>query len=126
MAIDLSTPEGRSNYFNDKLEDLITGVDSTYGTIIFDELLKRIDKTIGDFNEEMEEIFKDLKVSEKKRQNVLRKLRRQQAKNEEDEGERKRKDWEEKLKKLYGRDTLDTEAEGAAEENTETKKEEKK
>ena len=126
MAIDLSTPEGRSNYFNDKLEDLITGVDSTYGTIIFDELLKRIDKTISDFNEEMEEIFKDLKLSEKKRQSVLRKLRRQQAKNEEDEGERKRKAWEQKLKDLYGRDVPDKASDGAAEETAETKEEEKK
>ena len=46
MAIDLSTPEGRSNYLKDSLSDLINGVDSTYGSLIFDELLKRIDKTI--------------------------------------------------------------------------------
>ena len=50
MAIDLSTPEGRSSYLNDKLSDLINGVDSTYGNIIFEELLKRIDSTIKDFN----------------------------------------------------------------------------
>ena len=67
MAIDLSTPEGRSSYLNEKLSDLINGVDSTYGNIIFDELLKRIDKTIMDFNFEMEEIFSELKSNEKKR-----------------------------------------------------------
>ena len=60
MAIDLSTPEGRSSYLNDKLSDLINGVDSTYGNLIFDELLKRIDKTIKDFNAEMDDIFDDL------------------------------------------------------------------
>ena len=59
MAIDLSTPEGRSSYLQDSLSDLINGVDSTYGTLIFDELIKRIDKTIKDFNSEMESIFED-------------------------------------------------------------------
>ena len=48
MAIDLSTPEGRSNYLKDSLSDLINGVDSTYGTLIFDELLKRIETDLSD------------------------------------------------------------------------------
>lgn len=125
MAIDLSTPEGRSSYFNDKLEDLITGVDSTYGTIIFDELLKRIDKTIGEFNVEMEEIFDELKISEKNRQTVLRKLRKKQATNQESEEEQQRKDWEKKLKDLYGRDAKSEESK-ETEEGAENKEEAKK
>ena len=71
MAIDLSTPEGRSSYLQDSLSDLINGVDSTYGTLIFDELIKRIDKTIKDFNSEMESIFDELKVNEKKDKHCL-------------------------------------------------------
>ena len=125
MAIDLSTKDGRSSYFNDKLEDLMTGVDSTYGTIIFDELLKRIDKTISEFHGEMEEIFKELTLNEKKRQTVLRKLKSKRGQEEEIEAERKKKEWEQTLKDLYGRDNSKSGEEKAG-ENTEQKEEEKK
>ena len=104
MAIDLSTPEGRSSYLNDKLSDLINGVDSTYGNIIFDELLKRIDSTIKDFNSEMESVFDELKVNEKKRQSVLLKLKKQKTPDEKKEEDKQKKDWEKKLFDLYGRD----------------------
>ena len=103
MAIDLSTPEGRSSYLNDKLSDLINGVDSTYGNIIFDELLKRIDSTIKDFNTEMESVFDELKVNEKKRQSVLLKLKKQKTPDQKKEETKEKKDWEKKLLDLYGR-----------------------
>ena len=104
MAIDLSTPEGRSSYLTDSLSDLINGVDSTYGTLIFDELLKRIDKTIKDFNSEMENIFDELKVNEKKRQTMLRKLKSTKTLDEQKEAEREKKEWEQKLLALYGKE----------------------
>lgn len=104
MAIDLSTPEGRSNYLNDKLSDLINGVDSTYGNLIFDELLKRIDKTIKDFNSEMELVFDDLKINEKKRQSMLLKLKKQKTPDQEVQEDKEKKDWEQKLLNLYSKD----------------------
>ena len=117
MAIDLSTPEGRSSYLQDSLSDLINGVDSTYGTLIFDELIKRIDKTIKDFNSEMESIFDELKVNEKKRQALLRKLRSNKTLDEQQEAEKEKKEWEQKLLALYGKDSKEH-------ESTQTKKEE--
>jgi len=104
LAIDLSTPEGRSNYLNDKLSDLINGVDSTYGNLIFDELLKRIDKTIKDFNSEMELVFDDLKINEKKRQSMLLKLKKQKTPDQEVQEDKEKKDWEQKLLNLYSKD----------------------
>ena len=104
MAIDLSTPEGRSSYLNDKLSDLINGVDSTYGNIIFDELLKRIDSTIKDFNTEMESVFDELKINEKKRQSLLVKLSKKKTPEEIENREKVKKEWEQKLSELYGRD----------------------
>ena len=109
MAIDLSTPEGRSSYLNDKLSDLINGVDSTYGNLIFDELLKRIDKTIKDFNAEMDDIFDDLKVNEKKRQTILLKLRKNKSSDEQEEADKEKKEWEQKLLDLYGKDNPNNE-----------------
>ena len=104
MAIDLSTPEGRSSYLNDKLSDLINGVDSTYGNIIFDELLKRIDSTIKDFNTEMESVFDELKTNEKKRQSLLTKLKKKYTPEEAEKKENIKKEWEQKLLDLYSRD----------------------
>ena len=122
MAIDLSTPEGRSSYLNDKLSDLINGVDSTYGNIIFDELLKRIDSTIKDFNSEMESIFDELKVNEKKRQSILIKLRKQKTPNEEEQENQQKKDWEKKLLDLYGRDNKSSDDDTSDTKNGEDKK----
>jgi len=104
LAIDLSTPEGRNSYLNDKLSDLINGVDSTYGNIIFDELIKRIDSTIKNFNSEMEVVFDELKSNEKKRQSVLLKLKKGKTTNQKNEEDRQKKEWEKKLLDLYGRD----------------------
>ena len=91
MAIDLSTPEGRSSYLTDSLSNLINGVDSTYGTLIFDELIKRIDKTIKDFNFEMENIFDELKINEKKRQSLLKKLKSTKTLDDQEDAEREKK-----------------------------------
>ena len=117
MAIDLSTPEGRSSYLNDKLSDLINGVDSTYGNIIFDELLKRIDSTIKDFNAVMESVFDELKINEKKRQSILVKLSKKQTPEEIQHREKVKKEWEQKLLELYGRDNEEKD-DGKQEETT--------
>ena len=123
MAIDLSTSEGRSSYLNDKLSDLINGVDSTYGNIIFDELLKRIDSTIKDFNAEMESVFDELKMNEKKRQSLLIKLKKKYTPEETEKKEKIKKEWEQKLLDLYSRDKDSTEESKETEAtNTEDKK----
>ena len=122
MAIDLSTPEGRSNYLTDRLSDLINGVDSTYGTLIFDELLKRIDKTIKNFNTEMESIFDELKVNEKKRQTVLLKLKKNKSSDEQEEADKEKKEWEQKLLDLYSKDNSNNKTEATATVNEEEKK----
>ena len=123
MAIDLSTPEGRSSYLNDKLSDLINGVDSTYGNIIFDELLKRIDSTIKDFNTEMESVFDELKTNEKKRQSLLTKLKKKYTPEEAEKKENIKKEWEQKLLDLYSRDKDSAEESKEAETtNVEDKK----
>ena len=123
MAIDLSTPEGRSSYLNDKLSDLINGVDSTYGNIIFDELLKRIDSTIKDFNKEMESVFDELKINEKKRQSLLVKLSKKHTPEEIESREKIKKEWEQKLMDLYGRDNKEADkSESTETTNIEDKK----
>ena len=97
MAIDLKTSDGRMNFLNDKLADLVSGVDSAYGNIIFDELIKRIEATISDFNEEMEHVFSDLQENEKERRVALNKMKRKKIKKESGN----LTDWEQKLLSMY-------------------------
>ena len=97
MAVDLKTSDGRMNFLNDKLDDLVKGVDSAYGNIIFDELIKRIECLISDFNEEMEHIFSDLQANEKERRVALNKMKRKKSKEKSD----KLTDWEQKLLSMY-------------------------
>ena len=122
MAIDLSTPEGRSSYLTDRLSDLINGVDSTYGNLIFDELLKRIDKTIKDFNTEMDGIFDELKVNEKKKERMLLKLRKNSSLDAQKEVDKEKKEWEQKLLDLYSKDKPGNKTETVTDNTKEEKK----
>jgi len=67
MSIDLSTVEGRKSFINDNLAGLISGINDTYGPVLLDELLGRIENTINEFNLEINEAFSLLKNKDKKR-----------------------------------------------------------
>ena len=65
MAKELNTKEGRSSFLKDYLDDLLLGINDSYGPILLDELEKRLEKTISDFNGEIEEAFSLLKKKQK-------------------------------------------------------------
>ena len=44
--------EGRQDYLNKKLDDLVEGINNSYGQSLLNELVKRLHRTIEDFNEE--------------------------------------------------------------------------
>tara|TARA_B100000029_G_scaffold363411_1_gene356473 strand:+ start:1661 stop:1957 length:297 start_codon:yes stop_codon:yes gene_type:complete len=74
MPIDLNTKEGRKSFIKDNLTNLIEGVNDSYGPIILEELLKRIEVTISDFNDEMIDVFSLLQEKEIKRKEAYDKL----------------------------------------------------
>ena len=74
MPIDLNTKEGRKSFIKDNLSNLIEGVNDSYGPIILDELLKRIEVTISEFNDEMVDVFSLLQEKEAKRKEAYDKL----------------------------------------------------
>ena len=39
MNIDLDSTEGRKQYLSDKLDDLLDGINESYGTVLMEELL---------------------------------------------------------------------------------------
>ena len=92
MPIDLQTEKGRKSFLKDNLSNLLDGINDTYGQIIFEELLKRIDATISEFNEEMNQAFNSLKIKEKRRIQAYENFQNQSEENVEDQNE-----WEKKL-----------------------------
>ena len=75
MSIDLDTTEGRKHYLSEKLDDLLDGINDSYGTLLMEELLARLELTIKDFNDEMKNLCRELVKKEKERQQLLEMLK---------------------------------------------------
>ena len=75
MCIDLDTTEGRKQYLSDKLDDLLDGINESYGTILMEELLTRLELTIKDFNDEMKTLCQQLIKKQEERQHLLEMLK---------------------------------------------------
>ena len=71
MSIDLDTTEGRKKYLSDKLDDLLDGINDSYGKLLLDELIMRLELTVKDFNAEMKVLVDQLVKKEKERQQIL-------------------------------------------------------
>ena len=71
MSIDLDSTEGRKHYLSEKLDDLLEGINDSYGTLLMEELLARLELTIKDFNDEMKNLCDELVKKEKERQQLL-------------------------------------------------------
>ena len=99
MPIDLDSKEGRESFINNNLSDLLTAINETYGPIILDELLKRIELTINQFNDQINEAFNTLKKRDSKRKESSPEI------NPEDDNisnheDKKKTEWEKKLEKI--------------------------
>ena len=75
MGIDLNTTEGRKEYLSEKLDDLLDGINESYGTVLMEELLKRLELTIQDFNDEMKTLCDQLFKKQEERQNLLQMIK---------------------------------------------------
>ena len=75
MSIDLDSTEGRKHYLSEKLDDLLEGLNDSYGTLLMEELLTRLELTIKDFNDEIKNLCDELVKKEKERQQLLEMLK---------------------------------------------------
>ena len=75
MSIDLDSTEGRKQYLSEKLDDLLEGINDSYGTLLMEELLSRLELTVKDFNDEMKVLCDQLVTKEKERQQLLEMLK---------------------------------------------------
>ena len=74
MTIDFESKDGRQNYLNEKLDNLLSGINASYGQFLLDELVTRLQRTLADFNEEVEGIMGDLKDSSDRRNQIIHDL----------------------------------------------------
>jgi len=74
MAIDFENKDGRETYLNEKLDDLLSGINSSYGQVLLNELVTRLQRTLKDFDEEIETIMGDLKNSSSRRNEIMHNL----------------------------------------------------
>ena len=75
MSIDLDSTEGRKKYLSEKLDDLLEGINDSYGTLLMEELLLRLELTVKDFNDEMKNLCDQLVTKEKERQQLMEMLK---------------------------------------------------
>ena len=93
MATDLNSSKGRKAFIDDNLSGLLSGINDTYGPVILDELLKRIENTIIEFNEEINSAFTLFKEKDKKRKEFYNEIN-------DDEKEEGQSEWEKKLESI--------------------------
>ena len=74
MSIDFDNKDSRQNYLNEKLDNLLSGINDTYGQVLLDELITRLQRTLEDFNEEVQGIMGDLKDSSDRRNQIIHDL----------------------------------------------------
>ena len=103
MSIDFGNPK---EYLSSKLDDLLEGIGETYGNMLMDELIIRLETTITDFNNEINSVVEILKEKESNRQDMLKKIKSGEVfeevtnNQEPDLEEDKKPAWEEKIEKL--------------------------
>ena len=91
-----------SDYLSDKVNSLVSSIGSQYGDLLLDELFRRLNNTITDFDEEINELFSSLKEHEQKKQSVIGLMKKGKTVTKESKSSQLISDWEIKLAELEG------------------------
>ena len=95
--MDFGKKEDRAKYLEEKFDNLLDVIGESYGNVLMEELVSRLDVTIDEFNQEISNLFNSLKEKELERQSLLKGISVKKKKN------KKKTDlteWEEKLKQI--------------------------
>ena len=63
--------EIKNNQISEKVTELVNKVGDQYGEVLLEELFRRLDNTVNDFEDEIKELFVSLKKDEDKKQSVI-------------------------------------------------------
>ena len=75
MGVDLQNADARKSYLSDKLDDLMDGINDSYGTVLMDELISQLERTVSKFNEEVQILMGQLKNNSERREGLLEKIK---------------------------------------------------
>ena len=75
MSIDFSKKEQREGYLQNKLDDLLDGINASYGQSLLDELMIRLEATVDDFNKEVDDLMDSLKKSSDEKEKLLQQIK---------------------------------------------------
>ena len=74
MSIEFNNQDSRLGYLNNKLDDLLDGINASYGEELFNELVKRLERTVNDFNDEISVLTEEVKGNSEKRAEIIHTL----------------------------------------------------
>ncbi len=63
--------EIKNDHISEKVTELVNKVGDQYGEVLLEELFRRLDNTVNDFEDEIKELFASLKKDEDKKQSVI-------------------------------------------------------
>lgn len=87
MSIDFGKKEAREGYLQTKLDDLLDGINASYGQSLLDELMSRLEATIDDFNKEVDTLMNSLKKSSEEKEKLIQKIKAGKTPKADAEGE---------------------------------------
>ena len=87
MSIDFGKKEAREGYLQTKLDDLLDGINASYGQSLLDELMSRLEATIDDFNKEVDTLMNSLKKSSEEKENLIQQIKAGKTPKAHAEGE---------------------------------------
>ena len=71
MSNNFDNKESRVDYLKVNFTDLLDGINGSYVQALIDELMNRLDQTVIDFNDEVEQMMEELKGNSDKRSQLL-------------------------------------------------------
>tara|TARA_Y100001947_G_C10276103_1_gene276436 strand:- start:617 stop:955 length:339 start_codon:yes stop_codon:yes gene_type:complete len=74
VSIEFNNQDSRLGYLNNKLDDLLDGINASYGEELFNELVTRLERTINDFNDEISVLTEEVKGNSEKRAEIIHTL----------------------------------------------------
>ena len=105
MTVNLQDSDDRKKYLTDKLDDLMDGISGSYGVVLMEELLSRLEQTINEFNSEVQGLMKSLKENNKERNKLIKEIKTKPNSDlpndlNDETNEKELSAWEKKLEEL--------------------------
>ena len=70
-GIDFNSSDSRTKFLQENLGKLMKGIDSNYSQVMMDELIRRLEKTVSDFNDEVKMMLAKLQGVEEETPSLI-------------------------------------------------------